>query len=52
MIHFRIVLLGNQSKDIEMKIAKLVTAIALLRESRIRSAGSRRNSRRDEGPAV
>jgi hypothetical protein len=29
MIHLRIVLLGNQSKEIEMKIAKLVTAIAL-----------------------
>jgi hypothetical protein len=29
VIHFRIVLLGNQPKDIEMKIAKLVTAIAL-----------------------
>jgi hypothetical protein len=29
MIHLRIVLLGNQSKEIEMKIAKLVTAIVL-----------------------
>jgi hypothetical protein len=29
MIHLRIVPLGNQSKEIEMKIAKLVTAIVL-----------------------
>jgi hypothetical protein len=29
MIHLRIVLLGNQSKETKMKIAKLVTVIAL-----------------------